>query len=170
MAIDFESFGPVDEERLRDAERRLGFELPAAYRRWLRATGGGKPSVPARLSDQNFIWNQLAYGIRPDLASADLADRYGYFSDRLPPAYLPVASVHGGLLAVKVTGDQAGSVWFWDDDEPGRTDDTSVEEEEALLHRCATDWDDLLARLEPATSGLTEEQEDELLRQVRIDF
>jgi hypothetical protein len=168
--IEFESFGQLTENQLDDAERQLGFPLPPAYRRWLAGTNGGEPVGVAVIPEQNFRWEQRAYGLRPDDRSLDLTHANEYAPESLPSGYLPVAPVEGGLLVVKATGDQVGSVWFWDDDEPGRHDEMTVEEQEALLHPCGSDWDEFRERLTTFRSELTEAQEAELLKRIRIKY
>jgi hypothetical protein len=168
--IEFKSSGQYSEEQLRDAERRLGFPLPAAYRRWLATTGGGEPVGIAVVPGQNFRWEKRAFGLRPDRYTEDLFNANEYRPESLPPGYLPVVQLEGGMLAVKVTGDRVGSVWFWDDDEPGRHDEMTVEEDEAMLHFCASDWDELLKRLTPRRSNLTEKQLAELRKRGRIIY
>jgi hypothetical protein len=150
MTVEFESFGELTEQQLEHIEQRLGSVMPDQYRGWLVATNGGKPHTPAVLQGQRFLWEQRAYGLRPDSPLDDLVHAYSYLQDRLTADYLAVSEVSGGLLVVKVRGDAGGSVWFWVDDDPRASDEHTAGDIERLLSSCWATWDDFVSRLEPA--------------------
>lgn len=172
MAIEVVPYGPLAEDQLRDAEERLGFTLPPSYRRWLAETNGGTPADVAVLPYDDtpatdFLWEHRAFGLRSDDPFEDIVYNYTSFDDRFTDAYLPAASVSGGLLAVKVKGDDCGSVWFWDDDDPRASDDDNPENIEQLLYRIADDWDQFLDKLRHEASpfeGMSREQIEQHLR------
>ena len=147
MAAEFETFGALSEEQLQGAEQRLGYTLPDGYRRWLAATNGAAPRHSVTLPDAEFLWEDRAFGLRPDAELNDLVARSTDLRDRLTAEYLPVAEVSGGLLALKIAGDRRGSVWFWDDDDPRATDADTPEDTERLLVPLAETWDDFIDRL-----------------------
>jgi len=170
MTVEIVPSGQLDEAQLGEVERRLGLPLPGDYRRWLAETNGGKPARAAVLPGLNFRWEHRAYGVRPDDELNDLVYCYGRFRDRFPAAWLPVAPLSGGILAVKVQGAQTGSVWYWDADEPGETDEADPGELERLLHFCAASWEEFLQGLQPSGWDADEQAEEELLRRMQINF
>ena len=71
----------------------------------------------------------------------DLVYANGWFADRLTADFLAVGYVQGGLIAVKVRGQDSGSVWYLDDDDPRDADPFDAEYRCAhLLHRLADDF------------------------------
>ena len=89
------------------------------------------------------------FGVRPEEPLRNLARVYRRWDDRFTDAYLPVAPLSGGILALKIKGDDTGSVWFWDDDDPRASEEDNPEDIEKLLYRVADDWDQLMERFEP---------------------
>jgi hypothetical protein len=133
-------------ERLADdavarLEEHLGVRLPADYRSFLVRTNGGRPASAAVHPDFGFVADQPLFGLaRPDLLQ-DLAYANAWFDDRLTADWLAVGYVQGGLIAVRVRGDDRGSVWYLDDDDPRDLDAYRPAEVcERLLHRCADDF------------------------------
>jgi hypothetical protein len=170
MPVGIRSHGTLSEQHLRDAEERLGFPLPEDYRRWLAATNGGDPEQGATLPDRDFIWEDRALGLRPG-SDYDLVSSYSYFQDRFTPEYLPVADVSGGMLALKVTGQRRGSVWFWSDDDPRASDEDTPADTERLLYYCGESWDEFLQRLE-VPEPITDEELEGFVRRhdVRLEI
>lgn len=79
--------------------------------------------------------------------------------------------VSGSILAVKVQGEQAGSVWYGDADEQGEShDEEGPGELQRRLRFCAASWDELLQGLQPSGWDADEQAEEELLRQMQIGF
>jgi hypothetical protein len=117
-----------------------------------------------------LLADQPLFGLaRPDQYQ-DLGYAPRWLADRFTPEFLPIGYVQGGLLALRVTGSDAGSVWFLDDDDP-RDDDSLGAREicDRLLYRCADDLDGFWAALRPPAAVLREVA-DELVRagQVRV--
>jgi hypothetical protein len=170
MAVAIRSLGTLSEQQLRDAEDRLGFALPAGYRRWLAATNGGDLELGATLPDRDFIWEDRALGLRPD-SDFDLVSCCTYFQDRFTPDYLPVADVSDGMLALKVKGERRGSVWFWSDDDPRASDEDTPADTERLLYFCGESWDEVLERLQ-VPEPITDEELEEFVRRhdVRLEI
>lgn len=127
-------------------ERLLGWPLPPAYRRFLAATNGAGPAAPAVLPGFGFVADQPLFGIARSDRHQDLSYAVEWTRDRLTMDFLPIGYVQGGLLAVKASGDDLDSVWYWDDDDPRARDAFGPDYISAhLLHRCADSIDDLWA-------------------------
>ncbi|MGG8406216.1 cell wall assembly protein Knr4, partial [Streptomyces sp. 12297] len=94
------------------------------------------------LVDQPFLT------VRDEAAVNDLVYVNKCLRDHLTKDYLCVAFVQGGLLAVKVRGESAGSVWFCPYDDARDQDGWTVQERvERLLLPCGEDFDAFLERL-----------------------
>ncbi|MDH6576986.1 SMI1/KNR4 family protein [Kitasatospora sp. MAP5-34] len=142
----------VTEDLVQRAEQRLAHPLPPAYRSFLKVGGGRSPVGVALdtglglLLDQPFLTLSEEYGVH-DLVYANKC-----FRDHLTKDYLGIAYVQGGLLALKVRGEQVGSVWFclYDDardDAGAERPETPEERVERLLLPCGADFDEFLLRL-----------------------
>lgn len=154
MTVNVTARGTLTEEQLNDIEQQLGVELPHPYRRWLSETNGGAPERSAALPYDgtpatDFLWEHAMFGLRPEDPLNDLVRNNRTSDDLLTDAYLPVSPLSGGLLVLKIKGDDTGSVWFWDDDDPRASDEDNPEDTERLLYRVADDWDQLMERFEP---------------------
>lgn len=138
----------VPDDLLDLLESALGWPLPPAYRRFLGETNGAGPAVPAVLPPYGFVADQPLFGIAREDRHQDLSHVGEWVRDRLTVDFLPIGYVQGGLLAVKVSGDDLDSVWYLDDDDPRDRESFGPEEVCAhLLQRCAGSVDDLWARL-----------------------
>jgi hypothetical protein len=129
-------------------ERMLGWPLPPAYQRFLAATNGVGPAEPAVLPGYGFLADQPLFGLARDDRHQDLTYAVEWSRDRLTVDFLPIGYVQGGLLAVKVSGDDLDSIWYWDDDDPRARDAFGPDYISAhLLHRCADTIDDFWSTL-----------------------
>lgn len=138
----------VPDDLLDLLESALGWPLPPAYRRFLAETNGAGPAVPAVLPPFGFVADQPLFGIAREDRHQDLSYVGDWVRDRLTVDFLPIGYVQGGLLAVKVSGDDLDSVWYLDDDDPRDREAYGPAEICAhLLHRCADSIDDLWSRL-----------------------
>jgi A nuclease of the HNH/ENDO VII superfamily with conserved WHH/SMI1 / KNR4 family (SUKH-1) len=138
----------VPDDLLDLLESALGWPLPPAYRHFLAETNGAGPAAAAVLPPYGFVADQPLFGIARDDRHQDLSYVGDWVRDRLTVDFLPIGYVQGGLLAVKVSGDDLDSVWYLDDDDPRDREAFGPEEVTAhLLHRCAESVDDLWARL-----------------------
>jgi hypothetical protein len=138
----------VPEAVLARIEDQLGHPLPPAYRRFLAATNGGTPAVPGVHAGHGFVADQRFFGIATDDRHLDLLYANSWFRDRLTDDFLAIAPMQGGLLATKLRGPDAGSVWYWDDDDP--RDDDRLDAAaicDGLLARCADDVEGFLTAL-----------------------
>jgi hypothetical protein len=147
------SVGPATGEEVPDdvldlLESALGWPLPPAYRRFLAETNGAGSAAPAVLPPYGFVADQPLFGIAREDRHQDLSYVGEWVRDRLTVDFLPIGYVQGGLLAVKVSGDDLDSIWYLDDDDPRDREAYGPDEICAhLLHRCADSVDDLWARL-----------------------
>ncbi|NGO78310.1 cell wall assembly protein Knr4 [Streptomyces sp. YC504] len=141
----------VTEQQLLGVEEDLGYRLPGAYRAFLKAAGGCAPVGAALDAELGLLIDQPFFTVRDEAAVNDLVYINKCLRDHLTKDYLGVAFVQGGILAVKVKGERAGSVWFcaYDDArDSGETASWSVAERvQRLLLPCGEDFDAFLARL-----------------------
>ncbi|GGQ74580.1 SMI1/KNR4 family protein [Kitasatospora griseola] len=139
----------VTEDLVQRAEQRLGHPLPPVYRDFLKLAGGRGPVGAALdvdlglLVDQPFLTLSEEYGVQ-DLVYANKCLR-----DHLTKDYLAVAYQQGGLLALKVRGEQTGSVWFlpYDDARDEGADESPEQRVARLLLPCGDSFDAFLLRL-----------------------
>lgn len=129
-------------------ERLLGWPLPPAYRRFLAETNGAGPAAPGVLPGFGFVADQPLFGLARTDRHQELSYVREWVRDRLTLDFLPIGYVQGGLLAVKVSGDDLDSIWYYDDDDPRDRDDVDAAYIcTHLLRRCADTIDEFLATL-----------------------
>jgi hypothetical protein len=123
-------------------EGQLGVELTPSYRDFLSRTNGPTATTPAVHPRHGFVADQPFFGVGRDDPHQDLRYVNQWLGDRLTRDFLAVGYVQGGLIAVRVTGPDADSVWYWDDDDH-RDDDRfdAAYISATLLHRLADDFD-----------------------------
>ncbi|MCS0637847.1 SMI1/KNR4 family protein [Streptomyces sp. LP05-1] len=138
----------VPEAQLQGVEEDLGHRLPGAYRSFLKAAGGCAPVGVALDPELGLLVDQPFFTVRDRAAVNDLVYMNKCLRDHLTKEYLGVAFVQGGVLAVRVRGTDAGSVWFCAYDDARDRDGWSVAERaERLLLPCGADFDAFLGRL-----------------------
>jgi HNH/ENDO VII superfamily nuclease/SMI1/KNR4 family protein SUKH-1 len=123
-------------------EQHLGFPLPDAYQIFLARTNGAVPTTPGIHPDLGFVVDQPFFGLSRQDRHQDLVYANQWFADRLTRDFLAIGYVQGGLLAVKVTNPDRGSIWYWDDDDYRDDDRYSPEDiRTKLLYRCGDNFD-----------------------------
>ncbi|WP_415952791.1 HNH endonuclease [Streptomyces sp. KLOTTS4A1] len=141
----------VTEQQLLGVEEDLGYRLPGAYRAFLKAAGGCAPVGAALDAELGLLIDQPFFTVREEAAVNDLVYVNKCLRDHLTKDYLGVAFVQGGILAVKVKGERAGSVWFCAYDDARDSGETAgwspAERVERLLLPCGEDFDAFLTRL-----------------------
>jgi A nuclease of the HNH/ENDO VII superfamily with conserved WHH/SMI1 / KNR4 family (SUKH-1) len=138
----------IPDDLMVELERQLRLALPPRYRAYLAATNGGAPVHVGTLPGYGFVADQPLFGLGRDDLSQDLVRANGYLADRFTADFLAIGYVQGGMLAVRVAGDDTDSVWYWDDDDFRDDDGYSAQDVCArLLHRCADDIDAFWAAL-----------------------
>ncbi|MGH3716383.1 MAG: SMI1/KNR4 family protein [Micromonosporaceae bacterium] len=147
--------GPAPEKELTELEGQLPAPLPAAYREFLAATNGGRPATPAVHPRFGFVVDQTFFGFGRRDWFGNLSHVRQWLKDKFTADFLPIGHVQGGTLAVRLTGEDAGSVWYYDDDDP-RDDDSYDADEvaERLLRRCADSFDRFVGALVPVPDTL----------------
>jgi hypothetical protein len=151
---------PVDQvpdEVLDTVDRLLGRPLPPAYRKFLATTNGAGPAQPLVCPRFGFVADQPFFGLARQDQHQDVAQAARWLADRFTPDFVPFGYVQGGLLAVKVTGDDIDSIWYWDDDDPRDRESFDANRICAgLLHRCAGSIDELWRTLAQPPGWLVE--------------
>ncbi|MFD7922301.1 SMI1/KNR4 family protein [Streptomyces sp. NPDC059740] len=138
----------VSEEQVVDAEEKLGYRLPGAYRAFLKAAGGCAPVGVALDAELGLLVDQPFFTVRDDAALNDLVYVNKCLRDHLSKDYLGVTFVQGGVIAVKVRGEDRGTVWFAAYDDARDRDGLDVQQRmTGLLRPCGADFDDFLLRL-----------------------
>lgn len=138
----------VSEQQVQGVEEDLGYRLPGAYRSFLKAAGGSAPVGTALDAELGLLVDQPFFTVRDEAAVNDLVYVNKCLRDHFTKDYLGVAFVQGGILAVKVRGQDLGSVWFCPYDDARDQDGWSVQERvERLLLPCGADFDAFLQRL-----------------------
>ncbi|MCF3105547.1 HNH endonuclease [Streptomyces roseoverticillatus] len=138
----------VTEEQVQGVEEDLGYRLPGAYRAFLKAAGGCAPVGAALDAELGLLIDQPFFTVRDEAAVNDLVYVNKCLRDHFTKDYLGVGFVQGGVLAVKVKGESAGSVWFCPYDDARDGDGWTVQERvERLLLPCGEDFDVFLSRL-----------------------
>ena len=138
----------LSEDLVVELEKRLGYRLPQRYRAFLIETNGPVPTEPGVHENFGLVVDQPWFGLAREDRHQDLLYANNWLADRFTDEFLAVAPVQGGLLAVKVRGDDSDSIWFWDDDDPRDNDAFDAGYIcEHLLYRVADDvtrlWDEL---------------------------
>ncbi|EST32535.1 hypothetical protein N566_20040 [Streptomycetaceae bacterium MP113-05] len=138
----------ADERRVVEAEERLGYRLPAAYRSFLKAAAGCAPRGVALDPGLGLLLDQPFFALRDEAAVNDLVYVNKCLRDHLTKDYLGVAFVQGGILTLKVRGEQLGTVWFCTYDDARDHDGLDMAQRTAeLLRPCGADFDEFLLRL-----------------------
>jgi hypothetical protein len=146
--VAFERSGSVPEDAMAQLEQHLGFQLPPSYRRFLAGTDGGRPLGPAVNLAHGFIADQWLFGLRRDDPHQELVYANQALYDRFTEEYLGIGLVQGGMLALKIRGNDLGSVWYFDDDDYRDNDDRDAASICAeLLVRVGNDFDDFARHL-----------------------
>jgi hypothetical protein len=132
---------PVSEERVAEAEGKLGVRIPETYRSFLRSTDGGA------LAESYVVPESGGSGLIEEFWDLDglVEMQHVGFNEVIPFDYITVASGGGGAACVKVTGDDAGSVWWANYDYAERIE--AEEPTEEVMTKLADDFDAFLGRL-----------------------
>lgn len=111
-------FPPATPEEIQKAEQSMGIEIPEEYRQFLLKYNGGRPKPDVFPIHNNPVGDK---GIMSNFFSVNESDYdslqkiWKIFKDRIPSGYLPIAhDVGGNLLCMKLSGDDNGSIYFWD--------------------------------------------------------
>ncbi|WP_344654336.1 HNH endonuclease [Cryptosporangium japonicum] len=142
VPVPFDVPAPLADDAWAAVVERLGRPLPDALRRLLSARTGSAPTTPGVHPGHGFVVDQPLFGVGTTDRHQDLLYARHWFPDRFTDDFLPIGYVQGGVLALRLTGTDAGSVWYADADDPRddeRHDAASYCAE--LLTPCADDLD-----------------------------
>jgi cell wall assembly regulator SMI1 len=110
---------PLDPGVLANLEAQLHAELPTDYRAFMLEGDGG------RLTERNVIGDGPFGAVRyvlpvcdRDAAPEALGSIRTIYEDRIPPAFLPIATDSAdNLVCLGLSGEHTGEVFFWDHEE-----------------------------------------------------
>ncbi|GAB3768691.1 SMI1/KNR4 family protein [Microlunatus parietis] len=139
MRLAIEPEAPASEEQIAAVETELGVRLPVPYRNWLKQTNGclvGEYTRVPGVGEGTFSEIDAVEAL-PSINRSSL-------NDLIPDDFLQLTISFGGSLAIKINGDDQGSVWWassWKAEVDGILDEPSRE----IMFRLADDWDAFLA-------------------------
>lgn len=106
--------GPaLDPATVAKLEHAIGATLPGDYREFLLRTGGGRTAKSHRmfaLGRESVALNQLH---RLDVPGSPLRSD-GWRPPWMPRELMSIGSASGGIIAICLSGDHAGSIWYLD--------------------------------------------------------
>lgn len=139
----------VGEDQVQQAEEKLGYRLPGPYRGFLKLAGGRAPVGVALDTELGLLLDQPFLTLSEDYGVEDLVYANKCLRDHLTKDYLGIAYAQGGIVALKVRGEDLGSVWFclYDDARDSGAPEEPADRVRRLLLRCGDDFDDFLLRL-----------------------
>ncbi len=132
--ITVESRGPTSEEDVSAFEAEFDLTLPPEYRTWLLTVGGGHAAGEPGLGN-GVITEFLTLGKPLDYNLATARRIRGGPNAWVPREWVLITAGAGGDVAVKVEGDDIGSIWWADYDE-------GIEIEEELEEQRGTPVDE----------------------------
>lgn len=104
----------LGEAELSNYERKLGLQLPSDYRKFLLEFNGGSP----RPNCFNFKGGNTGSQVLSFFGFGsfyNVLEELETYNGRLPKRFFPVAAEAGGnLLCISLSGEDAGSIYFWD--------------------------------------------------------
>lgn len=106
--------GPaLDPGAVAKLEHAIGATLPDDYRAFLLRTGGGRTAKSHRmfkLGRESVALNQLH---RLDVPGSPLRSD-GWRPTWIPRELMSIGSASGGIIAICLSGEHAGSIWYLD--------------------------------------------------------
>ncbi|MFC7624410.1 SMI1/KNR4 family protein [Microlunatus sp. GCM10028923] len=138
MRLAIEPEAGASEEQIAAVETALGVRLPEKYRSWLMQTNGclvGEYTRVPGVAEGTFSEIDAVESL-PSINQSSL-------NDLIPDDFLQVTISFGGSLAIKIEGEDQGSVWWassWKAEVDGILDEPSRE----IMFRLADDWDAFL--------------------------
>ena len=109
-------YGPLDTERLRAIEAKLGVTLPDDYRAFLHEHNGGSPEPSDFVisDDEGEDTVSVLYGLHRD-ANYSLEGNLAAYKTHIPRSMIPIGEDPGGnQLCLGLVGAERGRVYFWD--------------------------------------------------------
>jgi hypothetical protein len=107
MAMTVRTAQALSESELSGVEASLRVSIPEGYRRFLRATDGGKPV--------EYMVIKPKLGVTKFLGAREMADDRARLRGRLPETLLPIADAAGGnRICISVAQGEVGAIYYWD--------------------------------------------------------
>ena len=109
-------YGPLDQQRLRSLEAKLGVQLPDDYRAVLHEHNGGSPEPGDFVisEDEGEDTVNIFYGLHSD-ANYALEGNLAAYKLHIPRSMMPIGEDPGGnQLCIGLSGAERGRVYFWD--------------------------------------------------------
>ncbi len=126
MTVIEHSKGGAAEASIAGLESALGHSLPPDYRAFLSTHNGGRPNPAGfRVGPPGQSYSDAEvhyfYGIGTKLSN--LEQHIEIYKGRLPAELVPIASdTCGNVIALALSGDRRGAVFFWDHEKETGTD------------------------------------------------
>lgn len=113
MPIHFNNPKPIDHDTVRIALEKININLPDEYMTLLTTVSNGGSIEPVMFTNDGDIGVVGFLGISTE--QYDLATRVAEYDGDLPEGLVPIADAEGGnLVCIKASGEDTGSIWFWD--------------------------------------------------------
>ena len=110
---------PLSDTDIVALEKKLGVNLPEAYKTFLKQNNGGRPDpkfFPILGFENNLVGQVLDFfGIDDPVKSCSLDWNYNIMRGRMPDNLFPIACEDGGsLICLSLSGPDKGAVYYWD--------------------------------------------------------
>ena len=111
---------PLSEDDIQSFEKEAGVSLPGSYKAFLLKYDGGQPSPDAfpieGMPKNPYGIIQVLFGIHCDREEAyTLKSNYNIFRQDTPRNLFPIGCTpNGDSICLSLSGQDAGSVLFWD--------------------------------------------------------
>lgn len=171
--VDGDEFAPVSESEIGAIEGDLGVRLPEPYRTFLATYGasmfgGASPDnpyvefrplepLPPQFQGGNGLLASFYGAEREEDDMLGLGARIRYYSGRMPESIIPIGDSWGSQICLGIKGDEAGKVYFWDEQNEPQDEKEYLEDfgeprppEVTFqnVHLIADSFEDFLRRLE----------------------
>lgn len=136
--MEMELRDPPKESQIAEVERRIGGQLPEDYRSWLSASDG------ADVDDKPMPTIGGTAILREFYSCERLSGLYGKgFGESVPQPYLPIGGTNGGAVCLRLSGDDAGAV-YWANYDLANNILVDGEVSENIMMRIADNWSQFL--------------------------
>ena len=102
----------VSDAEILKFESIIGLRLPEDYRSFLKKYGLASGDDGDFIIPEHSTAVEVFYGLAPT-TSYDLLRHRKVLADRLPDAYLAIASSPGGEIVLSLAGQDTGTVYWW---------------------------------------------------------
>ena len=118
----------INEQKVNEFEKKLGYNLPHNYFNFLIKNNGGTPELNlCNIKDYGQITVSHFFGLDIKDKINELKNVLSIFHNRFPNGFLPIASVEGGNLVCISLFSNKSEIYFWNHEEE------SEEEEKPTL-------------------------------------